>query len=361
MKRRLAAMALEATVFALLFSQPAATQQNAAPAKKQPAAEQLVKPQSLYVGEIPCADCQGIVYEVDLRDRNIFFLRVTYRGKDPATTRYDFGRWLLNGSQLTLQVFGARESREILGVQDANTLIKLDSAGKPIASTLNYTLIRQQAYTPLEPKLALQGMYSYHPEGETFTECRTGISVPVAVEGQHTDLRAAYNVARKEPGKFVFVEMDGRIVLRADASGANKQSTLVVDKMGKFFALRTCEVSGVNHEIETTRWVPATLGSAPVTLGQQQREPFIVFQTNEHRVTGFAGCNQLSGTYQLNGEQLKFSQTAATRMACAQGMDIEQRLLKALEATATWRIDGDRLQLRDSQGDVVANFKALNL
>jgi heat shock protein HslJ len=136
---------------------------------------------------------------------------------------------------------------------------------------------------------------------------------------------------------------------------------LVVDKMGKFFPLKRCEVSGVLHELENTRWVPATLGSAPVTLAQQQREPFIVLQPAEHRVSGFAGCNQFTGSYQLAADKLNFSQVSMTRMACQEGADIEQRLLKALENTASWRIDGDRLQLQDDQGANVANFKARNL
>jgi copper homeostasis protein (lipoprotein) len=105
--------------------------------------------------------------------------------------------------------------------------------------------------------------------------------------------------------------------------------------------------------------VPVTIDSQLITLAPQQREPFIVLQSN--RVTGYGGCNRLSGGYEHNASALKFTQIAATRMACEQGGDIEQSLLKVLESTAAWRIAGDKLELLDNTGNVLAGFVARNL
>jgi heat shock protein HslJ len=346
------------------YSQFSMAQQSTAPSTQQPQQSPLVVPQSLYVGELPCVDCAGMLFEVDLRERGIFFLRITNHGKEPLTAQYVFGRWSLTENQLRLKMLGGRAGQSgipdqaAFAVQDANTLRKLDASGKVIQSNLN-TLLRQSVYTPIEPVLRLHGMYSYRADSETFTECLTGISVPVSAEGQHADLQTAYSVARKEPGKFVFVEIDGRIALRS-SEGAAKRNTLVVAKMGKFYPLRTCEASTVTHELTTTRWVPAVIAAVPVTLVPQQREPFIVLQSGDRRITGFSGCNQLSGSYHLAADELKILPAATTRMACAQGMDIEQRLLKALEATASWRIEGDRLDLLDKQREILAIFKSAN-
>jgi heat shock protein HslJ len=115
----------------------------------------------------------------------------------------------------------------------------------------------------------------------------------------------------------------------------------------------------VVHELQSTRWVPVAIDSQPITLAPQQREPFIVLQSN--RVTGYGGCNRLSGGYEQGASTLKFTQIAATRMACEQGGDIEQSLLKALESTASWRITDDKLELLDSAGNVLAGFVARNL
>ena len=115
----------------------------------------------------------------------------------------------------------------------------------------------------------------------------------------------------------------------------------------------------VVHELQSTRWVPITIDSKPITLAPQQREPFIVLQAN--RVSGYGGCNRLSGGYEQSASALKFTQIATTRMACEQGGDIEQSLLKVLEAAASWRIAGDKLELLDSVGNVLAALVARNL
>jgi heat shock protein HslJ len=114
----------------------------------------------------------------------------------------------------------------------------------------------------------------------------------------------------------------------------------------------------VVHELQSTRWVAVTIDLQPITLAPQQREPFIVLQSN--RVTGYGGCNRLSGGYEHAASALKFTQVATTRMACEHGSDIEQSLLKVLESTAAWRIAGDKLELLDN-GKVLAAFVARNL
>jgi hypothetical protein len=45
-------------------------------------------------------------------------------------------------------------------------------------------------------------------------------------------------------------------------------------------------------------------------------------------------------------------------MACASGMELEQRFLESLEQVARHRIAGDRLELLDPSGALVARFEA---
>jgi len=48
-------------------------------------------------------------------------------------------------------------------------------------------------------------------------------------------------------------------------------------------------------------------------------------------------------------------------MACPQGMEQERAFLDALATVATWRIEGQRLDMLDQRGDVVARFVAASL
>jgi heat shock protein HslJ len=48
-------------------------------------------------------------------------------------------------------------------------------------------------------------------------------------------------------------------------------------------------------------------------------------------VSGSGGCNQYSGSYELNGDQISFGAIAATMMACDKGMDTESAYFAALD------------------------------
>jgi heat shock protein HslJ len=100
------------------------------------------------------------------------------------------------------------------------------------------------------------------------------------------------------------------------------------------------------------------LEDKPVILAEKQREPGRILRTQQSRVTGFGGCNSLTGGYRLDGGELTFGRIAATRMACLQGMDTEAAFFKALERVRAWKILGQHLELYDAGGDLVARFEA---
>jgi heat shock protein HslJ len=109
--------------------------------------------------------------------------------------------------------------------------------------------------------------------------------------------------------------------------------------------------------LENTDWKLIWLDGSPVT--PQQKEPHLLFDSNTHRVSGSGGCNQLTGSYQLTGNQLKFGLIASTMMACVQGMETEQQLLHSLPDVATWKITGQELELLNSAGKTLVRLRPL--
>ncbi len=109
--------------------------------------------------------------------------------------------------------------------------------------------------------------------------------------------------------------------------------------------------------LENTHWELARLGDAPVMLAAGQRAPYIVLDSSDRRISGYAGCNRLMGGYTLAGAKLSFTQLAGTMMACAQGMELEQALHAALTRVAGWRLEGNDLALLDAGGNAIAGFK----
>ena len=75
------------------------------------------------------------------------------------------------------------------------------------------------------------------------------------------------------------------------------------------------------------------------------------------RVAGTGGCNRFGGSYKLEGDALSFSPLAATRMACPEAiMKAEQDFFSLLGAVRGIGFEGDRLELKDATGKVLARF-----
>lgn len=112
------------------------------------------------------------------------------------------------------------------------------------------------------------------------------------------------------------------------------------------------------YPLERTDWKLERLGDEAVVDNPDQPEPNLTLNPDDHRISGSGGCNRMMGTYQLDGESLRFGALATTRMACANGMDQEQRFLASLELVRTWKIKGTHLELSSEDGKVVALLEA---
>lgn len=103
-------------------------------------------------------------------------------------------------------------------------------------------------------------------------------------------------------------------------------------------------------------WELRELDGKPAPLGAGSRPATIRFENDSARVTGFAGCNRYFGGYTLDGTTIRFGGVGMTRMACSDGMALEQQLAAALEATRRYELDGPRLTLLGESG-AVARFE----
>jgi heat shock protein HslJ len=76
------------------------------------------------------------------------------------------------------------------------------------------------------------------------------------------------------------------------------------------------------------------------------------------KVTGSAGCNNYMAPYKVSGDKLTITAPAATtRKACPQPtMQQEAAYLAALGGVTNYMIDGDKLELRNAAGNLVASY-----
>jgi heat shock protein HslJ len=112
--------------------------------------------------------------------------------------------------------------------------------------------------------------------------------------------------------------------------------------------------------LTNTYWKLIRLNNSPIAADQGQREAHLILQEKDRRVAGSGGCNRIMGSYQLDGSRISFGKTASTMMACI-NMRNELVFLGTLDKIKGWTIDGNRLDLLDDAGQVLASFDAVAL
>lgn len=309
-----------------------------------------------YSGVLPCADCAGIRYEIDLRPANVYFLRMTYLDATPERSYDDIGAWSVASDLRTLALRSSRQSPSLFAIVDATMLRKLDLEGQPIESELNYSLNRDPAYQPLSPQVPLRGMYSSTETGAMIEECTTGLALEL--QGEQTQaLAEQFAQLRKGANRPMLLAIEGTIAAPASDLGFG---TLTATSTARFWPGESCGARGVTHEIEGSRWVVVRLGDQAVVAEEGGPEPYIVLQASTKEVAGHGGCNRLSGGYRIKGDRIELDEFATTRMACPKS-ETEHAFLGALESVVRWRLIDNQLVLFDKSDAAVLQLESRNL
>jgi copper homeostasis protein (lipoprotein) len=310
-----------------------------------------------FAGELPCADCPGIRYQLDLLEDGAFFLRRVYLGREPDNVLDEIGGFSIAADGRTLVLMPGPEAPVRFAIRDRDTLTLLDLEGREIVSELNYDLTRRADFPPLMPRLAMRGMYQYLADAGRFTECLTRLSLPVAQEADNVALERAYGEARRQPGEELLVTLEGQIALRPKMEGGGKELALVPHRLLGVWPGETCGAGFDTAPLENSYWKLTRLGDAPVLVGGRQREPHLILRPHDGRFGGSGGCNRLIGSYRVDGNQLELSQAATTMMACPEGMETEAAFTAALPKVKTWRVIGEHLELYDANDAFLARFE----
>ncbi len=311
-----------------------------------------------FAGQLPCADCAGQHLVVTLFPDHSYRLRRTYRGANAGADAdfYELGRWEQKPDRGGMVVLhGGGQQKSYYQLLSANRLRLLDTAGKPIESALNYELERRADVDPLPGPMRLRGLYAYMADAATFNECRTGQRYPVSLEAAHIDVERAYLALSKDKsGAPLLATLEGRFEERVTDPSAPPREHLIVERFDRFWPGETCAREALAQaSLLNTYWRPVEIDGGTVMLDLGQREPHFVLTVDGNRVHGSTGCNRMTGSFEQNEGGLRFTGLATTRMACPPPIaQLESRFLEALKATASQRIIGESLELRDAAGQL---------
>jgi uncharacterized lipoprotein YbaY/heat shock protein HslJ len=232
--------------------------------------------------------------------------------------------------------------------------------GNPNTVQLLLKRVRSQPAAPTgqasaAPAGRLRGMYSYMADAGRFRDCASGRTYPVATEADNAALERAYSAARSEPGAALLVALTGRIEQRPKMEGEGTQASLVVEKFEQVWPGEQCPPEGT--ALANTRWRLVGLGETGDERLPEKNRPWLRFTDKEARVHGFSGCNNVMGSYRLEGDGLQLGQLVSTQMFCQDTAALERAFLDALKTATGYRIDGGTLVLT-ANGAPLATFVA---
>ncbi|MFL6144862.1 MAG: META domain-containing protein [Labedaea sp.] len=131
-------------------------------------------------------------------------------------------------------------------------------------------------------------------------------------------------------------------------------SDLTVRTDGTTLAMRDREVAVPDLPLEGRRWTVDTIldgeTAASVPVGVPAGLTF-----GSGTVTVEAGCNRGSGSYAVSGDTITFTGVATTKKACEPDRaTVENAVLGVLRGPVSYRVDGDRLSLKQPSGKGIA-------
>jgi heat shock protein HslJ len=167
------------------------------------------------------------------------------------------------------------------------------------------------------------------PAGMTLMACENDLMV------QETALLEALPLART-------YKITGQVLQLFDGSNA---------ELLRYRADQPASLLGAN-------WVATMInnGKGAVSSLVTGSEVNAMFKTNG-QISGKGGCNNYNGPFTTEGATIKIGPVASTMMACAEDvMAQELAFFNALQNSATYTIQGDKLELRAADGALQVSF-----
>jgi heat shock protein HslJ len=113
-----------------------------------------------------------------------------------------------------------------------------------------------------------------------------------------------------------------------------------------------------DSRIEDRRWLLVEVMGQAYTPSEDDREAFILLDSDEGRASGNSSCNNFFGGYVIEaGQRIRFAgNMGATMMACPD-MSTEQSFMEALRRVDNYSVSGDELSLNKARMAPLLRFR----
>ncbi|MEO8732987.1 MAG: copper resistance protein NlpE N-terminal domain-containing protein [Flavobacteriales bacterium] len=194
----------------------------------------------LYSNTLPCADCPGILTELELRADSIFILRERYLERDSVPFGH-IGRWSIAQGKLVLAMGGGAGPEHWKPTADG--LEQLGLNGSPIEDTHAFTIhrVKNIGTSPMR----LTGAYVFDGGSNNFKPCGSAYAFPVALDmpddhGAGLSLEKLYKKQVKHIGDPLFVDVVVDVRVGPAMEGDGTEEYLHIDELQKVLDVDQC-------------------------------------------------------------------------------------------------------------------------
>lgn len=336
----------------------------------------------IWLGMLPCADCEEIDYQINLKDDYTFKQKLVYKGKSDEIF-IDEGRWgFVSDSVITIS---GNDDYKMFLILEKN-LVMLDQDGNKIESSFedkyrlhkDPTTVKEtkdleptKEVTPVVPVVEMSLNYyqekflngvDFFARGNepnwtleidfeksmsfAMFEGFNIIAPPVeGIKAQDSDV--TLYTAKTDSGELVITVIKDRCQdnmsgeefsykVRVEAKTSKDSSYHTFEGCGRFlYDMRLYDIYVME---EMTGF---NLKKEKLMKGVPQFE----FNLTDMRFLGHAGCNSISGNIDVVGNKITFGSLMGTLMACP-NMKVEKAIIGALnQNTVTYSIDKMKLTI----------------
>jgi heat shock protein HslJ len=111
--------------------------------------------------------------------------------------------------------------------------------------------------------------------------------------------------------------------------------------------------------LENTSWQATGINNGRGGVVSSATTTQVIAMFADGKVSGSAGCNNYSASYEISNSQITIGPAMTTRRQCAEPEGVmaqEQEFLQALAAATQYKLTADRLELRDGNGSLQVTF-----
>ncbi|MEO9257507.1 MAG: copper resistance protein NlpE N-terminal domain-containing protein [Crocinitomicaceae bacterium] len=321
-----------------------------------------------YSGQIPCADCPGINYELTLNKDNTYHKTMVYqeRSTNPVEESGNFD--VSKKSVVTIENKDKKTEKYQL---NDDKLVMLDTQGKKMSGELadKYVLTKgnptsntgMPILTSIFRGTGTEPFWNIEMKknGELYFSC-------LKEENQNFK----FDTSRTKPLKDGF-----GIIYQANSADATIMAILTKgtcsDGMSETEYTYKVEVhfkktadkaetiyNGCGFYMADYRlhdiWALESIDGKPIDKAAlKMGVPTMEIDLVKNHVSGFAGCNQYGGDIKLGQSVITFSSVYSTKMAC-DNLDVENQFLQAIsEKTMSFILEKGFLTLKSGNSSVV--------